>query len=469
MVVNFTKHNAQGSSSSRGVFDYLTKENEERIDEFWERALENEEDISSIDENSIYIEKNLFFNQDYESNEEKYFDEKDASKIIDDNISSNTKKDQSQFFMINISPSKSELDHLKKIAELELERNGIGEKEKEILLQSEQGQKQYKELINDLMHQQLREYTKDVMKDYANNFDREVYANPNNLPTQLEERQISKQAKADLEKMGISKNDKNYGEVFKERKIELAKAIGKDLSTRKLDERDLVWFGKVEEKRTYKDNDKWVMQNRKIYKEIENLDPKNDFQKIENLKASLNRDRATNEIVRAGMKKGGEQYHVHVIVSRYDKCKFKNKKISLSPLANHRNSKIKNNDVGFNRDNFRNKVENSFDQKFKFQRENTYNNYKERKLYLRQNLSEKMQNKVKGQVSSLANKAFKPIKNELKKQTGYSELRNLSLQSTISKELGFRIPLNVPKTPLDAAVKIVRFAVSKIMDASRGY
>ena len=39
----------------------------------------------------------------------------------------------------------------------------------------------------------------------------------------------------------------------------------------------------------------------------------------------------------------------------------------------------------------------------------------------------------------------------------------------ISKELGFRIPMSIPKTPLDGAIKIVRFAINKIIDSSKGY
>ena len=465
MVVTFTRHNAATSNSSRGIFEYLNKENDERIDEFWGNALRNEEDISSIDEEEIFIEKNLFFTQDFENDKELFYDEKEASKIIDENISSNVKKDQSQFFMLSISPSKAELEHLKKIAEIELEKNGIGEKEKDILLQTDEGKKTYHELLNDLVHQQMREYTKDVMKNYAENFEREVYSNPDKLPTQKKERSISKQAQADLEQEGITKESKNFEELFKEKKKELASAIGKDLSTRKLDKKDLVWFGKVEEKRTYKETDKWVIQNKNIIKDISKLDPKKDIDKIERLRNLLNRDRTTNEIVRAGMLKGGDNYHVHVIVSRYDKCKIKSKKISISPLANHRKGTVNSNDVGFNRDNFRNKVEHSFDQKFRFQRQNTYNNYKQRKIYQKQNFAYR----TKGQLSAVANKAFQPIRNELMRQTGYHELRNLSLQSTISKELGFRIPLSIPKTPMDGAIKIVRFTVSKIFDASKGY
>ena len=58
MVVTFTPHNADISSSCSNVIDYLNKENSERLDEFWEA----QENPSEVNEDEIYIEKNLFFN-----------------------------------------------------------------------------------------------------------------------------------------------------------------------------------------------------------------------------------------------------------------------------------------------------------------------------------------------------------------------------------------------------------------------
>lgn len=468
MVVTFTKHNRSIATSSRGIFEYLNKENDERIDEFWENAVNNGEDIESIDEDKILIEKNLFFTHNHEDNSEVFLNEKDASVIIDQNISDSTKADQSQFFMLNISPSKSEIEHLKEIANLEMERQGISQNEVKILMQTDEGKRYVEEIRNDLIHQQLREYTKDVMKDYAENFDREVYSNPDKLPTQKEEREIVKKAKDLLERDGVIKSEPHYADLLKIKKIELANEIGKDLGTRKMNETDLIWFAKVEEKRTYKATDKWVMQNRKLFKEISTLEKQGDIKGVEKLQAQLNRDRTTNEIVKEGMLKGGDNYHVHVVVSRYDNCRVKSKKISISPLANHKKAQIgKGNNVGFNRDNFRNKVETSFDRKFKFERLNTYENYKNRRLNTRSMRT--INSRVNRQVSNVVQRSIKPIRNELLNQSGYNEIRNLNVRNTISRELGFRIPLNVPKTPLEGAIKAVRFAVGKILDSSRGY
>lgn len=66
------------------------------------------------------------------------------------------------------------------------------------------------------------------------------------------------------------------------------------------------------------------------------------------------KDKVTGQVIREGMRKGGQQYHVHVIVSRYDNCPNKRHRKSISPLSNHRAGTVANKNiaVGFNRDNF---------------------------------------------------------------------------------------------------------------------
>ena len=159
-------------------------------------------------------------------------------------------------------------------------------------------------------------------------------------------------------------------------------------------------------------------------------------------------------------------YHVHVLVSRYTKCPNADKKVSISPLANHKQGKVAdtNKSVGFNRDVFRTKVERSFDEKFKFERLNTYENYKNRKLSVKKKL-DKVANVG---VNYVKNEVLQPIKNEIAKNTGISEIRKLNPQNTLSKELGFKVPLSLPKTPLQGAVKLVRSAIGKIVDHSKG-
>ena len=136
MVVTFTAHNSDISSSCSNVIDYLNKENSERLDKFWEA----QENPSEVNEAEILIEKNLFFNNEIgEDGKEILLNDKEASKLIDENISSKAKDKESKFFMLNISPSKAELNHMKEIAELELERQGFGKQEQKILNSTDDG------------------------------------------------------------------------------------------------------------------------------------------------------------------------------------------------------------------------------------------------------------------------------------------------------------------------------------------
>ncbi len=92
-------------------------------------------------------------------------------------------------------------------------------------------------------------------------------------------------------------------------------------------------------------------------KEVKNLESKEKLSKSENaklqeLRSSLHRDKATGEIVKEGMKKGGDQYHI--VVSRYDKNSNKRHKVSLSPLSHKKKGTQADNlrKEGFDRNNF---------------------------------------------------------------------------------------------------------------------
>lgn len=474
MHISFTKHDPRISTSSKGILEYLDKENIGRESEL-EDLKENEElELTSYDEE--IANQNLFFSN-AENGQEKFFSKEVASDKIDANLSYRSKENESKFFMLNISPGKDEIEHLNEVINLELKSKGIGEKEQKILNQTEDGKK-YLELIkNDLMHQSLREYTRDVMKNYAENFDRNVYANPEKLPTQKEEKEINQFAKKELENQGISADYSGYAEKYQQLREQKAIEICKDLSVRKMDENDLVWFAKVEEKRTYKGNDNWVIANRKIQKRINELgySTRDDVKKeIEDLKKSLFKDRVTGQVIREGLKKGGQQYHVHVIVSRYDNCPNKRHRKSISPLSNHRAGTVANKNiaVGFDRDSFFKKSEQSFDQKFQFQRTRSYEKFnqqkKERRARENPNLK-KSQAMLKSFGKSVAGNIVAPVKQEVFKNSGIQELSKLNIMNGISRELGFRVPLSIPKSPLQMVYKITRSAVGKILDVGKGY
>jgi len=97
---------------------------------------------------------------------------------------------------------------------------------------------------------------------------------------------------------------------------------------------DLVYFGKVEHQRKYKGTDPEVL----------------------------------NGNAKSGENKSGLQSHIHIIVSRKDKTQ----RLKLSPVANEKNTKRtigKNNyTVGFDRKNWINQNEKSFDQQFQHKR-----------------------------------------------------------------------------------------------------
>lgn len=470
MHISFTKHDPNISSSSKGVMEYLEKENYGR-----EKELENFfDEVEELEENNFDEQlenQNKFFSNE-ENGTDKFYNQKEATDSIDNNKSSRHKENQSNFFMINVSPSKEELEHLKNIADVELKNRGIGEKEQKILEQSEHGKKQLQIMKNDLMHQAMREYSRDVMKRYAENFNRKVYTNPDKLPNQKEEKIINLETKKELSKQGIDKKNPDYDKKYQEIRELKAKEIGKDLSVRPMTEKDLVWFGKVEETRTYKANDKWVMSNKDTLKQIEKLNkvekPSNKIkEQIETLEKKLHRDRATGELVREGLKKGGDQYHVHIIVSRYDNCPNKRFKGSMSPLANHRNSKMadKNSSVGFNRDEFFNKSEKAFDAKFKHERS-------EKQTYEFKKTEKKNKNDVTKKIGNVAKstgqKLLEPLKKEAMKNTGVNEISKLNIMNNVSAELGFRVPMSIPKTPLEASIKIIRAAIQKINEVSKG-
>jgi len=465
MHISFTKHDPDISQSCKAVTEYLDKENSLREKEY-EDFLEDYENQVLVDFDEQIERQNLFFSQD-ENGDDIHLNQNEATDLIDENWSSRAKERESKFFILNVSPSKDELERLEDIVTDELKKAGIGPKESPVLSATEEGRIQLELMRNDLMHQCLREYTKEVMQEYADNFNRYVYVNPDRLPSQKQEREINAASKHELERRGIKKDDIDYSRIYQQIREEKAAAMGCDLSVRKMTERDLVWVAKVEEKRTYKGNDKWVIENRKIKREIKGLeqDKVGNAAKIKQLEAELHRDRATGEIVREGLKKGGQQYHVHVVVSRYDNCPNRRYKGSISPLAHHRNSKMadKAAQVGFDRDNFFKRVEQRFDERFHFDRRYSYEKFNEQKK-LRTGRKSKSKAADKA-ISTLA----QPITKEVYSKSGLEELQKLNLRKTVSRELGVQIPLSIPRTPLQMATKTIRTAIAKINDTSKGY
>lgn len=254
-----------GSSFSQSVSDfvaYLEKENEGIIVE----------------------EREHFFNQ--------YGDEFSGKEVIKD-IDSNTaklKKKEPKFYSITVSPSAYELKHLLNSCE------------------------------------DLKRYTKVLMKDYVTSFNREINGKP------------------------ITINDIKY-------------------------------YAKIEHTRHFKGTDKHVIENQpyatkilKLKQDIRKIERgtlegsiKKNKQKIKKLERSAPHHQNGKRIVQ-GMKKKGNQSHIHIIVSRKDASNS----VSLSPGSKYKASDVMINGKlvkrGFDRDAFFAKAEQTFDKTFAYKR-----------------------------------------------------------------------------------------------------
>lgn len=245
--------------SVRDFVNYLEKENEGK-------SMEDQE---------------LYFNQ--------YEDRIDHETVITD-IDSNTaklgKKDP-KFYSIVVSPSQRELKHIGNNPE------------------------------------KLRQYTRQLMKDYAASF-------------------------------------------YRDRKVTVD---------------DIKYYAKLEHQRTYSETDKKIRENQPYASKILKL--KQEIRKIEQSEVHGNIKRMEKEIVRlekqaphhqngkmivCGMKKEGFQSHIHIIVSRKDITNSH----SLSPGSKYKESEVllngKMEKQGFNRGKFFKAAEKTFDNTFSYQR-----------------------------------------------------------------------------------------------------
>lgn len=179
-------------------------------------------------------------------------------------------------------------------------------------------------------------------------------------PSQKELSYLDEQCERYLDLTNFSK-DEHIREVEKDRLMKnmlqnytnemmqkYAENFNKDL---KID--DLVYVAKVEKERTYKANDKHVLENLK--REKDGLEPR------------LN---SKGEKIQAGQKKEGLNYHIHVVVSRYEKEGNQREKRSFSPMSKGKESKgLNDSKIGFNRDNLNQESETKFDEYFHYKRE----------------------------------------------------------------------------------------------------
>lgn len=278
MYITITPQKMGGnySNSSAGFVDYLEKENQ---------GMDKEE-------------MEHFFNQ--------YGDEISKEEVIRE-IDTNTaklEKTEPRFYSITVSPSKYELSRLQNSSE------------------------------------DLRRYTRELMKDYVASFNREI----NGRAVRLE---------------------------------------------------DIKYFAKVEHQRTFKGNDKQVRENQPYASKILKL--KNEIRKIERGEMGGNINTREQQIIKLekeaphqqngkrivqGMSKEGPQSHIHIIVSRKDASN----KYSLSPGSKYKASEVELNGKivkrGFDRDRFFDHAEKTFDKTFGYRR-NFVEAYQSRKEFVK--------------------------------------------------------------------------------------
>lgn len=239
-----------------------------------------------------------FFNQ--------YDDEISADEVVKeiDGNGAKLKKTEPKFYSITVSPSKYELNRLQNNSE------------------------------------DLKRYTRELMKDYVASFNREING----------------------------------------------RAIGID---------DIKYYAKIEHQRTFKGTDRQIKENQPYATKI--LQLKTEIRNIKEGRTEGNIKLVQHKIVCLekeaphqqngkrivqGMPKPGNQSHIHIIVSRKDASNI----FSLSPGSKHKASEVemhgKNVKRGFNRDKFFESAEKSFDKIFGYQR-NFVETYKARKNFIK--------------------------------------------------------------------------------------
>jgi hypothetical protein len=276
IIITAQKMGGNYSQSSADFVGYLEKENEG----LEQRDMEH------------------FFNQ---------FTDEIAPEEVAQEIDGNTtklKRKEPKFYSITVSPSKYELRKLQNHS------------------------------------QDLKIYTRELMKDYVSSFNREIHGRPITI-------------------------------------------------------KDIKYYAKIEHQRTFKGIDFQIKENQPYASKI--LQLKKDIRNIQEGRAEGNIKKVEKEIAKLerqaphqqngkrivqGMPKDGNQSHIHIIVSRKDASNS----ISLSPGSKHKASEVemhgKKVKRGFNRDTFFAKAEKTFDKTFGYKR-NYAETYKAKKTFVK--------------------------------------------------------------------------------------
>lgn len=197
------------------------------------------------------------------------------------------------------------------------------------------------------------------------------------------------------ERKHLQHHSKDLKTYTRELMKEYAKNFNREINGRPVIVDDIKYYAKIEQERIYKGNDKAIVENQPYATKI--LELKNDIRKIENGKLQGNKKTLQKQIdklekeaphqsdgkrIVRGMSKEGSQTHIHIIVSRKDMSN----KFSLSPGSKYKASEAemhgKTVKRGFNRNEFFKQAETIFDKQFKYNR-NYVETYKARKQFIK--------------------------------------------------------------------------------------
>ncbi len=184
MYVNIISHDTTKSKSASNIMQYLEKENEKEKLKNEELILEGKED--EINPNSV----EYFFNQDFNpydlADPNSRINMFEASQKLDENRGTQNLS-SSNFYMLNISPSQKELEHMEKIAIEELENRGLIFDD---IKHDSTAVDFFNEQKDQVMKLQMKLYTQEIMNKYAELMDREIYANQEGLPSDSERKKM---------------------------------------------------------------------------------------------------------------------------------------------------------------------------------------------------------------------------------------------------------------------------------------
>ena len=191
----------------------------------------------------------------------------------------------------------------------------------------------------------------------------------------------------------------NSSEDLKRYTLEIMKdyaaSFNREINGKPVTVNDLKYYAKIEHQRTFKGTDKQVKENQPFATKIFQLN--NELRKIHRGELEGNSENIKKEIAKLelaaphqqngqriyqGMKKEGNQSHIHIIVSRKDVSNS----FSLSPGSEYKASEVMMNGKlvkrGFDRDAFFQKAEKTFDSTFRYSR-NFVETYTARKDFIK--------------------------------------------------------------------------------------